>query len=96
MASTKKGIPIRGSERTVLKGARRVGAVDPKERILVTILVRRRPSAKDLLSAVEEISALRPQERKHFTHEEFVPPMGLTPLNWKKWRCSPMSTASTW
>ncbi len=84
MASTKKGIPIRGSERTVLKGARRVGAVDPKERILVTILVRRRPSAKDLLSAVGEISALRPQERKHFTHEEFAAAHGADPAELEK------------
>ena len=84
MPSTKKGIPVRGSERTALKGARRVGAADPKERILVTVLVRRRPSAKDLSSAVEEISALRPQERKHLTHEEFAAVHGADPAELEK------------
>ena len=84
MPSTKKGIPVQGSERTALKGARKVGAADPKERILVTVLVRRRPSAKGLSSAIEEISALRPQERKHLTHEEFAASHGADPAELEK------------
>ena len=84
MPSTKKGVPVRGSERTALKGARKVGAADPKERILVTVVVRRRPSLKGLSSAVEEISALRPQERKHLTHEEFAATHGADPAELEK------------
>jgi kumamolisin len=84
MPSTKKGVPIRGSERTALKGARKVGPADPKERILVTVLVRRRPSLKSLSSAVEEISVLRPQERKHLTHEEFAATHGADPAELEK------------
>jgi len=84
MPSTKKGMPVQGSERAPLKGARKVGASDPKERILVTVLVRRRPSLKGLSSAVEEISALRPQERKHLTHEEFAATHGADPAELEK------------
>ena len=84
MPSTKKGTPVQGSERTALKGARKVGAADPKERILVTVLVRRRPSAKDLSSAIEEIGALQPQERKHLTHEEFAAAHGADPAELEK------------
>ncbi len=84
MPSTKKGMPVQGSERAALKGARRVGAVDPRERILVTILVRRRPSAKGLSSAIEEISALKPQERRHLTHEEFAAAHGADPAELEK------------
>ena len=84
MPSTKKGMPVQGSERTALKGARKVGAADPKQRILVTVVVRRRPSLKGLSSAVEEISALRPQERKHLTHEEFAAAHGADPAELEK------------
>jgi hypothetical protein len=42
MASAKNRIPVPGSERAALPGARLVGAADPNERLLVTVLVRRR------------------------------------------------------
>ena len=84
MPSNKKGMPVLGSERAALKGARKVGAADPKERILVTVVVRRRPSLKALSSAVEEMSVLRPQERKHLTHEEFAVAHGADPAELEK------------
>jgi kumamolisin len=84
MPSTKKGMPVQGSERAALKGARKVGAADPKERILVSVVVRRRPSLRGLSSTVEEISALRPQERKHLTHEEFAATHGADPAELEK------------
>jgi len=79
MPSTKRGMPVQGSERAALKGARKVGAADPRQRILVTVLVRRRPSARSLSSEIEEISALQPPERKHLTHEEFAATLGADP-----------------
>jgi kumamolisin len=84
MPSTKKGTPVRGSERAALKAAVKVGAADPKERILVTVLVRRRPAAKGLSSAIEEISALKVQERRHLTHEEFSAAHGADPAELEK------------
>ena len=79
MPSTKRGMPVQGSERGALKGARKVGAADPRQRILVTVLVRRRPSAQSLSSEIEEINALQPLERKHLTHEEFAAAHGADP-----------------
>ena len=84
MSSTKKGMPVQGSERAPLKGARKVGAADPKERILVTVLVRRRPSGRDLPTAIEEIGALQPQGRKYLTHEEFAAAYGADPAELEK------------
>ena len=84
MPSTKKGMPVQGSERRALKGARKVGTADPKERILVTVLVRRRPSAKGLSSVIEEISARQPQERRHLTREEFAAAHGADPAELEK------------
>src|SRR5207245_1873567 len=45
MASPTRRIPVPGSERAALPGARMVGAADPHERLSVTVLVRRRPSS---------------------------------------------------
>jgi len=84
MASTKKGTPVRGSERSALKGSRKVGPANPRERILVTVLVRRRPSLQGLSSAVEAIRAIRPRERKHLTHEEFAASHGADPADLEK------------
>ena len=84
MPSTKKGMPVQGSERAALKGASKVGAADPKERILVTVLVRRRSSANVLSSAIEEISARQPRERRHLTHEEFAAAYGADPADLEK------------
>ncbi len=72
MSPARKHVSIPGSERAVLAGARRVGKADPKERILVTVLVRRRSSAQKLSSALEEINAGQPRERKHLSREEFA------------------------
>ncbi len=84
MPSTKKGTPVQGSERVALKGASKVGAADPKERILVTVLVRRRSSTNVLSSAIEEISARQPRERRHLTHEEFAAAYGADPADLEK------------
>ncbi len=45
-----KSHPLHGSERVPLPGARMVGAIDPHELILVTVLVRRRSSSPGLAS----------------------------------------------
>jgi kumamolisin len=84
MPSAKKGIPVRGSERAARKEARKTGTADPKERISVTVLVRRRPSAKGLSSAIEEMNAVRPQERRHLTREELAAAHGADPAEMEK------------
>ncbi|HXY54163.1 MAG TPA: S53 family peptidase [Nitrospirota bacterium] len=77
-------IPLPGSERSALPGARVVGPADPTERILVTVLVRRRPGSKDLTAMIEETGARRPHERKHLSREEFAASYGADPHDIKK------------
>jgi kumamolisin len=84
MPSTKKGILVQGSKRAALKGARKVGPADPRERILVTVMVRRRLSAKGLSSTIEEMSALQPRERKRITQEEFAAAHGADPAEMER------------
>jgi kumamolisin len=80
----KNRIPIPGSERSVLLGARVVGPADASERILVTVLVRRRPSSKGLTSMLEEMSTLKPVDRKHLSRKEFAVSHGADPRDLKK------------
>src|SRR5262245_50719293 len=70
MASTKGRIPIPGSERSPVPGARTVGTPDPNERIEVTVVVRRRSSSKGLTS-VKDIGSRMPRERQYLSREEF-------------------------
>src|SRR5712692_204810 len=76
MASEKR-IAIRGSERSPLPGARRVGPADPGELVQVTVVVRRRPSSKG--PALEEMGKLLPQERSQPSREEFAAVHGADP-----------------
>ncbi len=80
----KNKIPIPGSERTALPGARIVGPADPAERIRVTVVVRRRPSSKELSTVIEEMGTSRPHERKHLSREEFAASHGADPHDLKK------------
>jgi kumamolisin len=82
--TTKNRIPISGSERSALLGARVVGPADPSERILVTVLVRRRASSKGLTSMIEEIGTRMPVERKHLSREEFAASHGADPQDLEK------------
>ena len=50
MLSNKHHVPVPGSERNVLPGARAVGAPHPKERIEVTLYVRPRPGVTAMRS----------------------------------------------
>ena len=81
MASAKNRIPVPGSERAALPGARLVGAADPNERLLVTVLVRRRsPStSKGLTAMIDEANAHRLSERQHMSREQFAAAYGADP-----------------
>jgi kumamolisin len=75
--ASEKRIAIRGSERSPLPGARRVGPADPGELVQVTVVVRRRPSSRG--PALEEMGRLLPQERRHPSREEFAAVHGADP-----------------
>ena len=78
MPSPKNRVPVPGTERAALSGARIVGAPDPEERIEVTVEVRSRSKVKGLASA-GELGATPLQARKHLTREEFAATYGADP-----------------
>jgi kumamolisin len=67
--SERERVPLAGSERTRLPGARVSGRVPPTERILVTVVVRRDPTKRPV--DVVGMSSRRPSERGYLDREGF-------------------------
>ena len=74
----KKRVAISGSERAALPGAKVVGAVDPSQRIEITLQVRRKKSA-DLDATVSKIASQGLAERKYLTRTELASQAGADP-----------------
>jgi kumamolisin len=79
MPSAKKRHPVSGSERTTLPGAHLVGPADPQERVLITILLRRRASSPGVAALIQEQGSGAQQQRKYLSHEEFSAAHGADP-----------------
>jgi kumamolisin len=65
------------SKRRVRKGAERVGPADPKEKLLVSIYVRRRPGAPSLPSQ-KHFAATQPGHREILSRAEFAKTHGAS------------------
>jgi kumamolisin len=69
MSTSESRIPLRGSERQPLPGARAVGPVDPGEQVRVSIFLRRSPASSGLNS---NGSSRRVAERQYLSREEYA------------------------
>ena len=69
-----------GSDRSPLPGARKIGASDANETVLVTVVTRRRPSSKSP-EGLLEANTLMPSERHYYTREEFAAVHGADPAD---------------
>jgi kumamolisin len=69
MSALSGRVSLAGSERVPLPGARVSGKIDPKERMLITVVVRRGPTQEpvDLVS----MSAKSPKDRMYLDHKGF-------------------------
>jgi kumamolisin len=61
-------VPVEGSDRDPVEGARRLGPAPPTERVEVTVVVRRRASGA---SAIEQLSSQPPAERRYLTRRQY-------------------------
>ena len=77
MSAPKDRIPLRGSVRAPLPGARAVGAANPDQSITVTVMLRPRTARQPL--KLEEMGARSPRERQHMTREQFEATSGADP-----------------
>jgi kumamolisin len=70
-ANDERLVPLRGSERYVLPGAREAGAPPEDERLDVTVYVRRDPEASELPDP-DELGAQLPHPGRHVSNEDFT------------------------
>jgi kumamolisin len=87
MANYTEHVPLKGSERVAVSGAKAIGAANPDESLEVTVLLRSRAQAEDAKTrtskatasekaAVESLLKQRVAERHHLTREQFLAQRG--------------------
>src|SRR5260370_2912045 len=80
-------IPLKGSERVAVPGAKAIGTANPDESLQVTVLLRSRAQAADAKaknttatanekSSVESLLKQRAAERQHLSREQFLAQRG--------------------
>jgi kumamolisin len=83
MANYTEHVPLKGSERVAVTGAKATGAANPDESLQVTVLLRSRAQAEDATTrsnkataaehaAVESLLKQSATERQHLTREQFL------------------------
>src|ERR1700736_4421139 len=82
-ASKGRKVPLLGSERAPLSGAKPSGKVNPNEKINVTVIVSP-SSSSEKLSKVAELDTQMPQDRTYLTREELESEYGATPEDLSK------------
>jgi kumamolisin len=79
----KNRIPVAGSERASLPGAREIGPAALDERIEVSLLLRPRKSLKPLESS-KSLKAAQPKARQYLSRAEFAKEYGANPKDVQK------------
>jgi kumamolisin len=83
MVSMKYRVPIMGSDRSPMPGSKLVGAVNPNDKIRVTIVVRRRPSTKAAKSKAMQLGSRAVAKRNYVSREDFEATLGADPKDIK-------------
>lgn len=72
MGKTDKGFRLlENSERNLVPGSSKIGPADTKEKVLVSIRLRKKPHAPSAMD-VRTLAATPPRQRKHVKREEFA------------------------
>jgi len=80
MTNSSKMIPISGSNRPPLPGAKSLRKTDPKKSITVSIYLRRNPStAGEAASTIATLSEQPPQERRYLSKPQLAAMFGADP-----------------
>jgi len=84
MSKFTEHVPLSGSERVPLAGAKAVGAANPDEQLQVTVLLRSKATREARQSAIKALASQAPAVRKHLTREEFAGTRGALPADIEK------------
>ncbi|HEY6465371.1 MAG TPA: protease pro-enzyme activation domain-containing protein, partial [Candidatus Acidoferrales bacterium] len=86
MAQINKRVILKGSKREELPGGRDAGAADPKERIVVSLVLRRGSPKSALTEAKIAATKAAPRARKYLSREQFARKHGAAAADIKKIR----------
>ncbi len=84
MSKFTEHVPLSGSERVPLAGAKAIGAANPDEQLQVTVLLKSKATREARQSAIRALASQAPAERKHLTREEFAGARGALPADIEK------------
>jgi kumamolisin len=95
MANYRDHVPLKGSERVVVPGAKAIGAANPDQPLQVTVLLRSQAQAKDAKTgskqataseraSVESLQKQRSEARQYLTREKFLEERGALEEDVKK------------
>ena len=79
MSTPAKRLPLPGSERAPMEGAREIGPANPNEQVEVTIRLRSRSGKKPALNSAESAKPIR--ERTYLSRKEFEQQHGADPAS---------------
>ncbi len=81
MSKFTEHVPLGGSERVPMAGARPTGAANPDEQFQVTVLVKSKATKQARESAIKALVSQAPAQRKHLTRAEFAGTRGADPAD---------------
>ncbi len=81
MSKFTEHVPLSGSERVPMAGARPTGAANPDEQFQVTVLVKSKATKEARQSAIKALVSQAPAQRKHLTRAEFAGTRGADPAD---------------
>jgi kumamolisin len=84
MTKRRNYVVLAGSERRERQDARPIGAVDPNERLQVTLLLRPNTPAEEQKNFIKELSAQPPSQKRHLSRAEFLERRGASPEDVRK------------
>jgi kumamolisin len=76
MSKFTEHVPLSGSERVPVAGAKAIGAANPDEQLQVTVLLKSKASKEARQSAIRALASQKPAERKHLSRSDFAATRG--------------------
>ena len=79
MTKRRNYVVLASSERREREDARAIGAVDPNEKLQVTLLLRPNTPAEEQKNFIKELSAQPPSQKRHLSRAEFLERRSASP-----------------
>jgi kumamolisin len=84
MSKFTEHVPLSGSERVPMAGAKAMGPANPGEQLQVTVLLKSKATREARQNAIRALASQAPAERKHLTRAEFAGTRGAAAADVEK------------